>query len=349
MSRCTKEKAMTRIDETLRTVLAGESLAFAEAEAAMAEIMAGEASAVKLAAWLTALRMKGETAAEIGGCAAAMAAQATRIPCADPLAVDIVGTGGDGVGTHNLSTAAAFVAAGAGLTVAKHGNRAVSSRSGSADVLAALGVRIDLTPEDMAACLRETGIAFLFAPSLHPAMRHAMPVRRELGIRTIFNVLGPLTNPAGVRRLVIGVYSPALCPVIAAACREIGKEHVLVVHGAGMDELTPAGPAAVCELRNHELHEYVLDPADLGIPPCRREDLLGGTPEDNAAMIRAVLAGEERGPVRDAACLGAAAALVAAGKAEDWPAALAMATAAIDGGHAAARLAAMIAFSTTRE
>jgi anthranilate phosphoribosyltransferase len=340
---------MARIDDTLREALAGEPLTFAEAEAAMAEIMAGEVSPVKLAAWLTALRMKGETAAEIGGCAAAMAAQATRIACDDPRAVDIVGTGGDGTGTHNLSTAAALVAAGAGLTVAKHGNRAVSSRSGSADVLAALGVRIDLTPEDMAACLRETGIAFLFAPSLHPAMRHAMPVRRELGIRTIFNVLGPLTNPAGVRRMVIGVYTPALCPVIAAACREIGKEHVMVVHGGGMDELTPAAPAAVCELRNHELREYTLDPVDLGIPRCRHEDLRGGTPADNAAMIHRILAGREHGPVRDAACLGAAAALIVAGKTEDWAAALAMAAAAIDGGHAAAKLAAMVAFSSTRE
>jgi anthranilate phosphoribosyltransferase len=340
---------MAAIDLSLKKLLAGESLAFVGARDAMTEIMGGHVSPVKLAAWLVALRMKGETAAEIGGCAAAMAAHATHIPCADPGAVDIVGTGGDGAGTYNLSTAAALVAAGAGLTVAKHGNRAVSSRSGSADVLAALGVRIELSPDDMAACLHEVGIAFLFAPLLHPAMKHAMPVRRELGIRTLFNVLGPLTNPAGVKRLVVGVYDAALCPILAEACREIGKDHVMVVHGAGLDELTPVAPARICELRNGALREFILDPADFGVPRCRQEDLVGCTPEANAAMIRDILAGRERGPVRNAVCLNAAAALLVADKAAGWREAFALAEAAIDHGQATAKLDAWVAFTTSRE
>jgi anthranilate phosphoribosyltransferase len=340
---------MGAIDHSLKKLLAGESLTFVEARDTMTDIMSGHVSPVKLAAWLVALRMKKETAAEIGGCAAAMATHATRIPCADPHAVDIVGTGGDGAGTYNLSTTAALVAAGAGLTVAKHGNRAVSSRSGSADVLTALGVRIELSPEDMAACLHEVGMAFLFAPLLHPAMKHAMPVRQELGIRTIFNVLGPLTNPADAKHLVIGVYDPALCSILAEACREVGKRHVMVVHGAGMDELTPVGPAAICELRNGELREFILDPADLGVPRCRQEDLVGCTPEANAVMIRDVVAGKERGAVRNAVCLNAAAALLVAERAADWREALALAEAAIDNGHAAATLDALVAFSTSRE
>jgi len=333
----------TDFNWSLQRLLSGGDLSFAQTRAAMMAIMAGTVSPVRLAAWLAAMRVKGETAAEIAGGAAALIEHAVPVPCADPRAVDIVGTGGDHSGTGNFSTAAAVVAAGAGLTVAKHGNRAVSSRCGSADVLAALGLNLEADPAVLAAGLREDRIAFLFAPKLHPAMRHATPVRRELAARTIFNLLGPLANPARVGRLVIGVYAPPLCRLMAEACRELGRERVLVVHTDGLDELAPCGIAEICELRNGQLHEYRLDPQELGLPRCRREDLAGGDAAANAAQLRAILAGTERGSLRQVVCLNAAAALVVTEAAPDWPTALRLAEAAIDDGRAAARLAALLA------
>ncbi|MDQ4019992.1 MAG: anthranilate phosphoribosyltransferase, partial [Actinomycetota bacterium] len=263
--------------------------------------------------------------------------------------VDTAGTGGDGARTFNISTSAALVAAAAGAAVAKHGNRAVSSASGSADVLEALGFRLDLPPERVERSIDELGFGFLFAPSHHPAMRYAAPVRKELATRTVFNLLGPLTNPAGARAQVVGVYSPDLVPVIADVLLALGARRAFVVYGAGgIDELSPAGPNLVCEVRDGRVRRREIDPLDLGVPRCVPEDLRGGSPAENAATVRAVLAGA-RGPKREAVLLNAAGAIAAAGHAEDLRDAYAVAEEAVDSGATAARLAELIAFSRVRE
>jgi len=295
------------------------------------------------------LRLKGETADEIAGCAEAMRAYVLAVrPSRDDL-VDTAGTGGDGARTINISTAAALVAAAAGAGVAKHGNRAVSSASGSADVLEALGFRLELPPARIEQSIDELGFGFLFAPTHHPAMRHAAPVRRELAARTVFNVLGPLTNPAGARAQVVGVYAPALVRTIAEVLVQLGARRAFVVHGAGgIDELSPAGPNLVCEVVDGGVHEREIDPLELGVPRCDPDELRGGTPDANAAAIHAVFNGENGGR-RSAVLLNAAGAIAAAGHARDLREGLGLAKDALDSGAAATRLEELIRFSVAAE
>jgi len=333
------------IQEAIRRAMRRENLSATEAEAAMGEIMSGNATQAQIGAFLAALGTKGETAEEITGCARAMRRSATPVRPQSRDLVDTCGTGGDGRHTFNISTTAALVAAGAGLKVAKHGNRSISSRCGSADVLAALGVRVDLPPERVAACVDEVGLAFLFAPSLHPAMKHAMGARRELGVRTVFNVLGPLTNPAGATVQVLGVFDPQLTETLARVLLALGVRAAFVVHGAdGLDELSTTGPNRVSELRDGEVRTFTLDPLDLGLPRSRLSDLQGDDAATNAAITRSVLAGE-RGPRRDIVLLNAGAALVAAGLASDLREGVAQAAQAIDTGRAREVLERLVAFT----
>jgi anthranilate phosphoribosyltransferase len=333
------------IQGTIATLLDGHDLTREEACEAMRTIMRGEATQAQIAGFLVALRAKGETADEIAGCAEAMREHVLRVnPKRDDL-VDIVGTGGDGANTYNISTAAALVAAGAGAAIAKHGNRAASSASGAADVLEALGFQLELPPERIERSIDELGFGFLFAQAHHPAMKHAAPVRRELATRTVFNVLGPLTNPAGARALMLGVYSPELTRTLAEALVQLGAERAYVVHGAGgIDELSPCGSNLVCEVENGSVREYELDPLDLGIERCDPDELRGGDPASNAAALRAVLAGADGGH-RSAVVLNAAGGIAAAGHAEDLREGIALARAAIDSGAAAARLDELVEFS----
>jgi anthranilate phosphoribosyltransferase len=333
------------IQDALGRLLDGRDLSRAEAREAMGEIMRGEATAAQIGGFLVALRLKGETVDEIAGCAEAMREHVLPVEPARPDLVDTAGTGGDGAHTLNISTAAALVAAAAGAGVAKHGNRAVSSASGSADVLEALGFELELAPARIARSIDELGFGFMFAPTHHPAMRHAAAVRRELAARTIFNVLGPLTNPARARAQIVGVYAPDLVPTIAGVLASLGADRAFVVYGAGgIDELSPAGPNLVCELAGGEVHRREIDPAELGIERCAEEDLRGGSPADNAAMIRAVFAGE-RGARRDAILLNAAGAIAAAGHAEDLREGLELARVTVDSGAAGVRLDELVAFS----
>jgi anthranilate phosphoribosyltransferase len=333
------------IQEALARLLDRRDLSRDEARAVMGEIMAGEATPAQIAGLLVALRAKGETADEIAGCAEAMREHALPVrPRRDDL-VDTAGTGGDGARTFNISTAAALVAAAAGAAVAKHGNRAVSSASGSADVLEALGFRLELAPERIARSIDELGFGFLFAPSHHPAMRHAAQVRRELATRTVFNVLGPLTNPAGARAQIVGVYAPELVRTIAEVLAALGARRAFVVHGAGgIDELSPAGPNLVCEVADGAVREREVDGEALGVPRCAATELRGGTPAENAALIRAVFRGENGGR-RSAILLNAAGAIAAGGLAEDLREGLALAREALDSGAAAERLEALAAYS----
>ena len=336
------------IKTAINKVLNGDSLTAAEAEEVMSQIMAGEATPAQIGAYLTALRMKGETVAEITGSARAMRRSAvTVVPATDPAdLVDTCGTGGDSAGTFNISTTAAFVVAGAGQKVAKHGNRSVSSKSGSADVLAALGVNLDVTPEQTAQAIDQVGIGFLFAVKHHPAMKYAIGPRRELGVRTIFNVLGPLTNPAGALSQVMGVYDARLTEPLARVLGELGSRGAFVVHGhGGLDELTTTGPNQLSRWQAGEMVTETIDPAALGFGRATPADLLGGTAEENAVITRAILTGQERGPKRDVTILNAAAALLAAGRAADWPAALQMATDSIDRGAALAVLDNFVEFT----
>ena len=331
--------------DALNTVIEGCDLTRAEAREAMTTIMRGEATQAQIGGFLVALRVKGETADEIAGCAEAMREHVLPVRPRREDLVDTAGTGGDGANTYNISTAAAVVAAAAGAGVAKHGNRAVSSTTGAADVLEALGFRLDLPPERIEQSIDELGFGFLFAQAHHPAMRHAAPVRRELATRTVFNVLGPLTNPAGARAQVVGVYAPGLVRTIAEALLRLDARRAYVVHGAGgIDELSPTGPNLVCEVADGAMREYELDPLELGIPRCDPEELRGGDAEQNAAAIRRVLAGEEGGH-RSAVLLNAAGAIAAAGHAQDLAEGLALACEAVDSGAAAARLEELTAFT----
>jgi anthranilate phosphoribosyltransferase len=326
------------IQAALAELLEGRHLPRSQARDVMDEIMRGEATQAQIGGFLVALRLKGESADEIAGCAEAMREHVLPVrPHRDDL-VDTAGTGGDGASTINISTAAAIVAAAAGAGVAKHGNRAVSSASGSADVLEALGFQLEQPPERIAQSIDELGFGFMFAPAHHPAMRHAAPVRRELGARTVFNVLGPLTNPAGARAQVIGVYSASLVRTLAEVLAQLGARRAFVVHGAhGIDELSPAGPNEVCEVVDGEVRERVIDPIDLGISRCDPAELRGGSPAENAEAIREVFAGTNGGR-RDAILLNAAGAIAAAGHAEDLREGLELARRAIDSGDAAVRL-----------
>jgi anthranilate phosphoribosyltransferase len=334
------------IQQALARLLDGHDLSRAEARGVMGSIMSGEATPAQIAGFLIALRAKGETADEIAGCAEAMREHALPVRPRREDLVDTAGTGGDGAKTINISTAAALVAAAAGAGVAKHGNRAVSSSSGSADVLEALGFELELAPDRVARSIDELGFGFLFAPTHHPAMRHAAPVRRELATRTVFNVLGPLTNPAGARAQVVGVYSSELVRTIAEVLARLGARRAFVVHGAGgIDELSPAGPNLVCEVFEGGVHEREVDPeADLGVPRCSVDELRGGSPQENAAAIREVLGGGDGGR-RSAILLNAAGAIAAAGHADDLREGLEVAREAVDSGAAAERLEQLVAFT----
>jgi anthranilate phosphoribosyltransferase len=337
------------IQEALARLLDGHDLSREEAHAVMGSIMSGEATSAQIAGFLIALRAKGETADEIAGCAEAMREHALPVRPRREDLVDTAGTGGDGARTINISTAAALVAAAAGAGVAKHGNRAVSSACGSADVLEALGFDLDLPAERVARSIDELGFGFLFAPTHHPAMRHAAPVRSELAARTVFNVLGPLTNPAGARAQVVGVYAPELVRTIADVLAQLGASRAFVVHGAGgIDELSPAGPNFVCEVVNGDVRPRNIDPLEFGLPRCDPAELRGGSPEENAAAIRAVFAGEDGGR-RDAILLNAAGAIAAGGHADDLREGLELARVAVDSGAAAARLDELVAFTRSEE
>ena len=333
------------IQTALSRLLDGHDLSREQARDVMNEIMSGEATQAQIAGFLVALRLKGETADEIAGCAEAMREHVLPVrPKRDDL-VDVVGTGGDGANTFNISTAAALVAAAAGAAVAKHGNRAASSTTGAADVLEALGFTLELPPERIERSIDELGFGFLFAQAHHPAMRHAAPVRRELAARTVFNVLGPLTNPAGARALVLGVYTPELAPMLANALVQLDARRAFVVHGAGgLDELSPTGPNLVCEVADGNVRRYELDPVELGIPRCDPAELSGGDPATNAQALRGVLAGADGGH-RSAVLLNAAGGIAAAGHAADLREGLELAREAIDSGIATERLDRLVEFS----
>ncbi|HUH06863.1 MAG TPA: anthranilate phosphoribosyltransferase [Egibacteraceae bacterium] len=321
-----------------------EELDDATAAGAMTAIMRGEATPVHMAAFLVGLRTKGETAAEVAALARTMREFSLKV-AVDGVAVDTCGTGGDRSGTFNVSTLAAVVAAGAGAVVAKHGNRAASGRCGSADLLEAWGVAIDLPPEGVQACIAEVGIGFCFAQRFHPAMRHVMPTRRELGVPTVFNFLGPLTNPAGALHQTVGVSDPAMAPVMAGVLARLGAVHALVFHGAdGLDELTTTGPSRVWEVRDGQIDEWTFDPGDYGLPRATIDELKGGEIEDNRRIADAVLAGESGAP-RDIVVLSAAAALIAGDLAASWEDALGAAERSLDSGAAADVLKRWVAVS----
>jgi anthranilate synthase/phosphoribosyltransferase len=336
------------IKTAISKVMAGESLAADEAEEVMSQIMAGEATPAQIGAYLMALRMKGETVDEITGSAKSMRRAAVPVKTITPpdQLVDVVGTGGDGVGTFNISTTAAFVVAGTGQKVAKHGNRAASSKSGSADVLDALGVNLNLGPEQVATAIDEVGIGFMFAVKHHPAMKHAIGPRREMGVRTIFNFLGPLTNPAGALSQMTGVYDGGLTETMAQVLAGLGSKGAIIVHGhGGLDELTTTGPNKISRLQDGQVLTETLDPADYGFGRATLQDLAGGTPEENAEITRTILSGQHAGPRRDVVVLNAAAALLAAGRAADLRAGIELANESLDSGAALATLDKLVAFS----
>lgn len=327
------------IKQAIARCLDREDLSAEEMSSVMETVMTGGATPAQIAGFLVALRMKGETIAEVTAAAQVMRSLATGVDISGLAhAVDIVGTGGDSAGTFNVSTASIFVAAAAGCQVAKHGNRSVSSQSGSADVLEAAGVRLDLTPGQVAECVREVGVGFMFAPAHHGAMRHAIGPRRELGVRTIFNVLGPLTNPAGVPNLLLGVFSEHLVESLAYVLQRLELRHVLVVHARdGLDEISIGAPTEVAELRDGQVSRFTIQPEDFGLQRAGLDAIRVTSPGESLALLRSVLAGE-RGAARDIVLLNAGAAIYAAGRAETLAAGVAGAAEAIDGGAAARRL-----------
>ncbi len=337
---------MSDFKSAIAKVAAGEPLSREESRKAFDIMMSGDATPTQIGGFLMALRVRGETVDEIVGAVTTM--RSKMVPVVAPAeAIDIVGTGGDGAGTYNVSTCAAFVAAGAGAVVAKHGNRALSSKSGTADALMALGVNLELTPDGIAACIAEAGIGFMFAPSHHSAMRHVGPSRVELGTRTIFNLLGPLANPAGVRRQLLGVFSPQWLEPLAEVLRDLGSETVWVVHGQGLDEMTTTGPTSVAILERGAIRTVDIDASDLGLATATLDELRGGDGEHNAAALRAVLTGT-RNAYREISLLNAAASLVIAGKAEALAEGIEMAARSIDGGAALAVLEKLVAISNAR-
>jgi anthranilate phosphoribosyltransferase len=332
------------IKEAIAALVSGRSLAADDAAQVMEEIMQGEATPAQFGAFVTALRLKGETVDEIVGLARTMRARAIPV-IADGPVVDTCGTGGDGSHTFNISTTAAFVAAGAGLKVAKHGNRAMSSQCGSADVLEALGVKIDLNAEEVQRCLQEIGIGFMFAPAFHPAMKYAAVPRREIGIRTVFNILGPLTNPAGAKAQVLGVADESLVEKMAQALQNLGCHHALVVHGEdGLDEITISGKTHVCELKGGHIVNYTISPEDIGLPSASSESLKGGSAKENAELLRNILSGAA-GPQRDAVLMNTAAVLLAGDKVETLRRGVELAQKTIDSGHASNKLEQLIKLS----
>ena len=322
----------------------GTALTREEAARGFDRMMSGEATPSQMGGLLMALRVRGETVDEITGAVTAMREKMLRVT-APPDAIDVVGTGGDASGSYNISTCAAFIVAGAGVPVAKHGNRALSSRSGAADVLGALGVKIELAPESVGRCIREAGIGFMFAPAHHPAMKNVGPTRVELGTRTIFNLLGPLSNPAGVRRQMVGVFSRHWVEPLAQVLKNLGSESVWVVHGSdGLDEITISGPTAVAALENGTVREFEISPDDVGFARAKPESLRGGDAQENAQALLEVLKGK-KGAFRDVALLNAAAGLIVAGRAKDLKAGVALATKSVDSGEAEGRLDRLIAVS----
>ena len=336
------------IREAIQKVVAGNDLTEAEMVGTMNEIMEGETTDAQIACFLTALRLKGETIEEITGAARVMRAKATPVPTKHSLVVDTCSTGGTGLNHFNISTTSAIVTAGAGVPVAKHGNRGVTRQSGSANVLMALGVNIEIGPEHVGRCIDEVGIGFLFAPALHGAMKYAIGPRREIGIRTIFNALGPLTNPAGAQAQVLGVYAPELTEIHANVLNNLGCQHAFVVRGDdGLDDMTTTTTTRVSELRNGIVETWTLDPTSLGIPRAEPEALLGGTPEGNAEIIVDILKGEG-GPKRDIVVLNAGAAIVASGKADSLEVGIELAAVSIDSGDALAKLEGLKSVSNKR-
>jgi anthranilate phosphoribosyltransferase len=335
---------MTDFKALIGKVASGSPLTRGEAESAFNVMMSGEATPSQMGAFLMGLRVRGETVDEIAGAVATMRAKMLRVD-APPEAIDVVGTGGDGSHTFNISTTAAFVVAGAGVPVAKHGNRALSSKSGAADVLTALGVKIDLTPELVARCISEAGIGFMFAPAHHSAMKFVGPTRVELGTRTIFNLLGPLSNPAGVKRLLVGIFSPQWLQPVAEVLGDLGTEAAWVVHGdGGVDEISISGPTQVAELKGGRVETFEISPTDVGLSTAPLDTIKGGDARQNAEALRALLNGAG-GPYRDTVLLNAGAALLVAGKAKDLKDGVRLAAASIDEGHARYRLKCLIAVS----
>jgi anthranilate phosphoribosyltransferase len=336
--------SMLELKALIGKVATGDVLLREEAAEAFDRMMSGEATPSQMGGLLMALRVRGETVEEITGAVSAMRAKMLRVE-APANAIDVVGTGGDASGSYNISTCAAFIVAGAGVPVAKHGNRALSSRSGAADVLAALGVNIDLAPDAIARCIREAGIGFMFAPAHHPATKNVAATRAELGTRTIFNLLGPLSNPAGVKRQMVGVFSRQWVEPLAHVLKNLGSERAYVVHGSdGLDEITTSGTTAVAALENGEVRSFEIAPEDIGVARVKPEALRGGDAETNAAALKAVLAGN-KGAFRDVAVLNAAAALVVAGVAKDLKTGAVLAGKSIDAGEAEGALERLVAVS----
>ena len=340
----TAATAAERFRPHFEKVAGGNSLNEAEAAAAYDAIMEGGIAEVQLAGFLVAMKARGETVDEITGAVRAMRSKMRKLN-APAGAIDIVGTGGDAKGTYNISTASAFVLAGAGVPVAKHGNRAVSSKSGAADVLESLGVDLGMTPEKAELCLKEAGVAFLFAPTYHPAMRHAAPVRQGLKLRTIFNLLGPLANPAETKRQIIGVFSDAWVVPLAEVMRRLGAEHIWVAHGHdGLDELSTTGTTHVAELKDGKIREFTVEPGDAGVAQVKLADILCGPASESAVAINNLFSGG-KGPFRDIVLLNSAAAFIVAGKASSLAEGAKLAAASIDEGKAAAALEKLIALS----
>jgi anthranilate phosphoribosyltransferase len=332
------------IKEAISMLVEGKSLSTDQTAQVMNEIMEGEVTPAQFGAFVTALRLKGETVEEIAGLVKTMRAKAIPVITKEPV-IDVVGTGGDGKNTFNISTAAAFVVAGAGLKVAKHGNRAASSQCGAADVLEALGVKFELNAEQVQKCVEEVGIGFMFAPSFHPATKFAVGPRREIGIRNVFNILGPLTNPAFAKNYLLGVAETSLVEKLALVLQSLDCDHALVVHGEdGLDEITLTGKSRVCELKDGKIHTYTIDPEDFGLVRASLGDLKGGTADENAAMLRDIMAGAP-GPRRDIVILNAAAALVAGNKAETIEEGIKMAIESVDKGQALDKLKRLVEFS----
>lgn len=334
------------IQTAIQKVIEQQDLSREEAFSTMEQIMSGDATPAQIGAFLVALRLKGETSSEIAGFAESMRNKATKVRTTQPIPLmDIVGTGGDGKHTINVSTISSFVVAGAGVPVAKHGNRSVSSKCGAADVLMALGVNIDLNAEQMSRCLDEVGIAFLFAPKLHGAMKYAIGPRREIGVRTVFNILGPITNPAGTKRQLIGVYDVSLTRLLAEVLQQLDAEHIWLVHGEdGMDEISLAAKTHVAELKDGEIREFDIDARQFGLEPSS-DNITGGDAEENAEIARNILKGQQKGVMRDVVLANAAASLYIAGKAQDIKEGAAIAAESIDSGAALKKLEALCKFT----
>jgi len=336
------------IKEAIKKLVERKNLTREEAALTMDTIMKGEATTSQIAAFITALRMKGETIDEITGCAEKMREHATNIYPHQKNLVDTCGTGGDKSGTINISTISALVVAGARVPVAKHGNRSVSSKCGSADVLEALGVKVDLEPKKVEECINEIGIGFIFAPKFHTAMKYAMPARKETGIRTVFNILGPLTNPAKASFQVLGVFSSDLTEVMAKVLGNLGIKHALVVHGKdGLDEITISDKTKVTELKDGKIKTYEIKPEDFGIKKAKLTEILGGSKEENARLAIGILKGEEKGAKRNIVLMNAAAAIYAAGKAKDLKQGFKLAAESVDSGVANKKLEELVKFTNS--